>query len=106
MYKWVITHEIMPGKLPEVKKWLQGNYDKMRKNNPDYKGTADPSYKGMRQYITVYGSAYQYVAEMDVDDPTKAEPLAYAESTHNEGLIQFVVPGTTVVSLLKRLDFE
>ena len=106
MYKSVITHEIVPGKLDEVKKWLQGNYDELRKKNPDYKGTADPGYKGVRQYITVYGSAYQFVAELDAEDPTENAPVAYAESTHNEGLIPFIVPGASTVRLLKRLEFE
>lgn len=106
MYKYVLTHEIMPGKLPEVKKWLQGNYDEMRKNDPSYKGTADPSYQGIRQYITVYGSANQLVIEMEIEDPTASVPRAYAEATHNDGLLPFLVPGRTEVRLLKRLEFD
>ena len=103
MFKQVMTHEILPGKLPEVKKWLQGNYDELRKKDPNFKGPNHPDYKGPRQYITVYGSANQLVIELDLEKPME---ISYAEATHNEGLIPLIVPGRTVVQLLKKLEFE
>ena len=110
MYKVVVTHEIMPGKVPDVVKWIQGNYDQARKKDPDLKVPGDPDYRGpLRQYITVYGSAYQFVVELDMEKlPEQGEPYAlpYALATHNEGLLPFLVPGRTVIQLLKQLEFK
>ena len=83
--------------------WDGLNYDEQRKKNPDYKGPTDPDYKGPRQYITVYGSVNQLVIEVESEKPWEK---SYAEATHNEGLIPLIVPGRTVVQLLKKLEFE
>ena len=109
MYQLIMTHEIMPGKMPEVIKWLQGNYDQMRKKDPKVKVPGDPDYKGpQRQYITVYGSAYQFVMEYDLEKvPEEGTPaVPYALATHNKALLPFLVPGRTVVQLLKQLEFK
>ena len=104
MYKFVMTHEIFPGKLPDVKKYIQGNYDKMREKNPDLKVPGDPEYTGpVRQYITMYGSAYQFVYEQDFEElPDSGQ--AYAEMSHE--MLQYIVPGHTVIQLLKQLEFN
>jgi hypothetical protein len=106
MYQYVITHEIMPGRVPDVVKWLQGNYDQARKKDPNLKVPGDPDYRGpQRQYITVFGSAYQFVMELDMEELPKAgEP--YALATHNAALLPLIVPGRTVIQLLKQLEFK
>jgi hypothetical protein len=106
MYQLVITHEIMPGKVPDVIKWLQGNYDQARKKDPNLKVPGDPDYRGpQRQYITVFGSAYQFVMELDMEKmPDAGQP--YALATHNAALLPLIVPGRTVVQLLKQLEFK
>jgi hypothetical protein len=53
----------------------------------------------------VYGSAYQFVMEWDLEKlPEDAPP--YALATHNQALLPFLVPGRTVVQLLKQLEFK
>jgi hypothetical protein len=106
MYQYLATHEIMPGKTPDLIKWLQGNYDQMRKKDPKLKVPGDPDYRGpQRQYITMFGSAYQFVMQYDVEKlPGEGEP--YALATHNQALLPLIVPGRTVVQLLKQLEFQ
>ena len=104
MYKLVMTHEILPGKLPDVISWLQGNYDKLREKDPDLKVPGDPEYKGpLRQYVTVYGSVNQYVMELDTES---IPDQVYALATHNKDLLPFLVPGSTKNKVLKgRVQF-
>ena len=76
------------------------NSDEERKKNPDLKVPGDPDYSGpIGQYNTVYGSANQLVVELDVEKPTEK---SYAEMTHNEEFLPRIVPGQTVVPLLKQ----
>jgi hypothetical protein len=104
MYKIVLSHEILPGRLPEITKWLQGNYDKQREENPELKVPGDPDYDGpLRQYITVYGSVYQYVVEFETEEIPEH---IYALSTHNANIVPFIVPGRSENKVLKQLEFK
>ena len=95
MYKVVLTHEVMPGKLPDVIKWLKASDEKARASNAPH-GT---------HYITVFGSAHKLINERELDEvPTSFVETAYAERTHNSELVQFLVPGRTEIVLLKKLE--
>lgn len=106
MYKYVITHEIMPGKVPDLIKWLQGNYDELRKKDPGLKVPGDPDYKGpQRHYLSVFGSSYQFTMEFELEKlPEKWDP--YALATHNAALLPLLVPGRTVTSLMQQITFK
>jgi hypothetical protein len=107
MYQIVMTHEIMPGKTPEVIKWLQGNWDQMRKKDPTLKVPGDPDYRGsQRQFITAIGSAYQFVLEMDVEKLDLDKTPLYAIATHNAPLLPLLVPGRSTIQVLKLLEFS
>ncbi len=95
MYKIVLSHEVLPGKLPEVVKWMQKGDDEARKKNPDFK---PPS-----RFIGVFGSVNELVVELEAD---KIPEVVYAEATHNRDLIPLIVPGRTVMQVFKRLEFR
>lgn len=81
--------------------WL---YDSQRKKNPDLRVPGDPDYDGpLRQYITVFGSVNQLVIELDSETVPES---VYAEATHNQGLLPLIVPGRSVIQVLKQLEFE
>ena len=92
MYKAILTHEIQPGKLPQVIEWFKKGDEKGRKDNPDYQTP--------NRYITVYGSVNQVVIELETD---KIPEVTYAEATHNEELLPLLVPGRTELRLLKKI---
>lgn len=93
MYKAVLTHEIMPGKLPDVIQWLKGDDEKARAKNPDAKRPT--------RFITMYGSVNQIVIEAEFE---KIPEMVYAEATHNKGLLPLIVPGRTEARLLKKIE--
>jgi hypothetical protein len=104
MYQIVVTHEIMPGKTPELIKWVQGGWDEARKKDPKLKVPGDPDYRGsQRQFITVYGSAYQFVFEAKVD---KIPEEPYALAGNKGALLPLLVPGRTTIQVLKLLEFK
>lgn len=93
MYKIVLTHEILPGKLAQVIQWLKGRDEAAHKRNPDFQPPT--------RYITVYGSVHQIVIEVEYDTIPDG---VYAEATHNEGLLPLIVPGRTELRLLKKIE--
>ena len=93
MYKAVLTHEIMPGKLPDVIEWLKEGDKKAREKNPD---ATLPT-----RYITVYGSVNQIVIEVENEE---IPAIVYAQATHNSDLLPLIVPGRTEMRLLKKID--
>ncbi len=93
MYKAVLTHEIMPGKLPDVIQWLKKGDEKARAKNPDATLPV--------RFITVYGSVNQIVIEVETET---VPDRAYAEATHNEELLSLIVPGRTESRLLKKIE--
>ncbi len=95
MYKLVLTHEVMPGRLPDVVKWFEDTDAARRKDNP--------SYKPPLRYITVFGSVNQLVVELESD---AIPELVYAEAEHNKDLLSLIVPGRTTMHVLKRLEVK
>ncbi len=60
MYKAVLTHEIMPGMLPDVIAWLKEEERKAKEKNPDTKVP--------ERFITVFGSVNQIVIEFETEE--------------------------------------
>ena len=102
MYKLILTHEVLPGRLKEMMAWFK-QADESRKKQ-------DPAYKPYKRYITCFGSAHKVVIEMEVKDPAKADWIwegAYAERSSGPGdFSAMIVPGRTEVLLLKELDLS
>ncbi len=92
MYKLVLTHEVMPGRLPDVLKWLESD-DAKHKDNPTYKPPV--------RWITVFGSVNQLVIEREAET---IPDMVYAQATHNNDLLPLIVPGRTTLQVLKRLE--
>ena len=97
MYKLVLTHEILPGKLSAMKAWMKQRDEARRKR--------DPAYKPYKRYITVFGSVHQLVIELEVAK-MEEEPLAYAGiAGEAQGeFMAMIVPGRTELRVLKELD--
>jgi hypothetical protein len=68
VYKVVLSHEIMPGKLNDFVAWCK-QADAQRKEQ-------DPAYEPFRRFITCFGSTSRVVIEMETEDPT-AESLLW-----------------------------
>ena len=100
MYKLVLTHEIMPGKLAAMKDWCK-RVDAQRKEE-------NPSYTPFKRWVAVYGSAFRFMIELDSEQGWD-RPEAYADMTR-EGLegefLQYIVPGKTELQLYKELDLD
>ena len=98
MYKVILTHEVLPGKLPAMKAWFK-EQDKVRsERNPDYRRP--------RRYITIFGSVHQFVAEFEMEKLPE-DLWVYAESPPEGAQAEFlkmIVPGRTEVRLLKELE--
>ena len=96
MYKMVLVHEIIPGKLSDFKRWFQ-NADRERK-------AKDPDHVPMKRYITVIGNLTRFYAERELD-AVPDQPGAWLESIENQGdLKDMVVPGSTEVYVLKEIS--
>ena len=48
MYKLVLIHKIIPGKLSAFKRWVQNTDEERKKQNPDF--------VPLKRYITVIGN--------------------------------------------------
>ena len=51
MYKVVVTHEILPSKILELKAWLKRKDEEI--------GKQDPTYTPYKRYLTVFGNMHQ-----------------------------------------------
>lgn len=105
MYKIVLTHEILPGKLGELKAWCKQQNQKRL--------VQDPSYRPYKRYVTVFGNVHQVVIEVETDQPPQDWlSFAYAEvgPEEEEGsqgeFLKLIVPGRTELKLLKELDLS
>jgi hypothetical protein len=101
MFKFVLTHQIMPGKGQEVLDWFK-RADAERKK-------ANPSYVPPKRYATVFGNRGQIVMEWEMEDPRQADGLweeqfGLASNTRPEQLGSILVPGMSTSVLLKELD--
>jgi hypothetical protein len=100
MYKVILTHEVLPGKLPAMKEWFK-KQDKARAGR-------EPGYVPPKRYITVFGSVHQFVAEFEMEKLPE-ELWVYAEFAPEGAQAEFltmIVPGQTEVRLLKKLDLD
>ena len=100
MYKLVLIHEVLPGRLADMVAW-------MKKQDAE-RVKQDPAYKPFKRYITVFGSAHQVTIEVEVEKLSE-EPLVYAEMALDGGqgeFLGFITPGTTAIHLLKELDLS
>ncbi|MCB9156317.1 MAG: hypothetical protein H6645_04285 [Caldilineaceae bacterium] len=101
MYKLVLTHELLPGKLGEMKAWLKQS-DERRKQ-------ADPSYTAIKRYITVYGSVHQITIELEMENTTD-HPFVdgYAEMVGGaqDDYLKMIVPGSSELKILKEIDLS
>ena len=101
MYKLVLTHEILPGKLGEIKVWFK-QQDEERKQ-------ADPSYVPLKRYITVYGSVHQITIEIEMENTTDHPVVdGYAEmaSDASDDFHKMIVPGSSKITMLKEIDLS
>jgi hypothetical protein len=100
MYKALLIHEVLPGKLSEMKKWFKQADETRRKD--------DPNYKPFKRYITVFGSVHRIVIEVEMEKVPE-DPLVYAEGapegTQGE-FLKMIVPGRSELLLLKELDLS
>jgi hypothetical protein len=102
MYKIILSHEVMPGKLADMKRWIVQQDIKRKEENPDY---TPP-----KRYITVAGSVHQVTVEVEGEEiPVYMLEHPYAEHPA-EGpqseFLQWIVPGRSEVRLLKELDLS
>jgi hypothetical protein len=100
MYKLILTHEVMPGKLPALNAWFRQRDAERKQQNPEYQPP--------KRYITVYGSLHQVVIEAETESAVShLTERAYAE-LGGEGaqgeFLAMIVPGRSELRLLKELD--
>jgi len=100
MYKVILTHEVMPGKLPALNAWFRQRDAERKQQNPDYRPP--------KRYITVYGSLHQVIIEAETESAVShLTERAYAE-LGGEGaqgeFLAMIVPGRSELRLLKELD--
>ena len=98
MYKAILVHEVIPGKLSELKRWFQ-NADRERKaKNPDYRPP--------KRYITVIGNLTKFYGEFALET-VPGHPSVWIESIEGEGdLKDLIVAGKTELRVLKELEIE
>jgi hypothetical protein len=101
MYKLLLIHEVLPGKLAALKAWCQ-QQDQERKER-------DTTYTPPKRYITVFGSVHQVIVEVEVE--TIPEPLLHGYADHPaEGaqgeFLKLIVPGRSELRVLKELDLS
>jgi hypothetical protein len=98
MYKVVLTHEIVPGKLSALKRWIQ-NADRER-------AAKNPAYKPYKRYITVIGSVTRFQLELEWETMPE-HPIVWSEVVEDQGEFKdFVVAGMSECYVLKELETE
>ena len=98
MYKFVLTHEIVPGKLSALKRWIK---------NADRERTAkNPGYKPYKRYITVIGSVTRIHIELEYETWPE-RPIVWSEVVEGQGEFKdLVVAGMSECTVLKELELE
>jgi hypothetical protein len=98
MYKAVVVHEIVPGKLSEFRRWVQ-DADRERK-------AKIPDYTPHKRYITVIGSLTRVHIEMEWETMPE-HPIVWSEVVEGQGDFKdFVVAGKSEGYVLKELGIE
>jgi hypothetical protein len=102
MYKIILSHEVMPGKLAEMKSWFAQRDSERKAENPDY--------KPLKRYVTVMGSVHQIIIEIEAEEiPPYVLERSYAEHPAEGAqgeFLQWIVPGRSEMRLLKELDLS
>ena len=97
MYKIVLVLHVIPGRLPELKRWFSDADRKRKAKNPEY---VPP-----KRYVTVFGNVTKIVAEFSVE-AVPEHPTVWAAGTEGSGVYDFVVPGLTELSVLKEIESD
>ena len=98
MYKAVLVHEIVPGKLSEFKRWFQDEDRERKASNPDY--------MPFKRYITVIGTLTRVHIEMELVTMPE-HPIVWSEAVEGQGDFKdFVVAGNSELYVLKELEIE
>lgn len=98
VYKAVLVHEVIPGKLSELKRWFQ---------DADRERTAkNPGYVPPKRYITVIGNLTRVYCEWPWE-VIPDHPPVWSESIQEQGDFKdLIVPGRSEVFVLKELEIE
>jgi hypothetical protein len=95
MYKVVLVHEIIPGKLSDFKRWFRDADEKRKARNPNY---TPPN-----RYITVIGTLTRVVLEWEYET-VPDHPFVWSEGIETQGdLKDIVVPGMSEGYVLKEI---
>ena len=97
MYTMVLRQLIKTGCLKDFKQWLaKADKDRTEKN---------PDYVPPRRYVTVFGSACEFIAEFDRETASE-EPTIYLEFAEENphGASKYIIPGSETLTLLKKLE--
>ena len=96
MYKMVIVHEIIPGKLSEYKRWYKQVDQERKAKNPDY--------VPRKRYVTVVGKLTRVIIEWERETMYEHCPV-WSEIVETHGdLKDIVFPGGIEHYVLKELD--
>ena len=96
MYKVVLVHEVVPGKLAAFKRWFR-NADRERKaKNPDY--------TPFKRYITVIGSLTRVYIEIEYE-AWPERPIVWVEGVKDD-FKDLIVAGKSEMYVLKELETE
>ena len=94
MYKVILTHHVIPGKLPALIRW-HNDADKARKE-------AEPEYVPFKRYITVLGNLTRFVVEVPLETLPE-HPIVWAEGDEGAGVYDMVIPGQSEMVILKEI---
>ena len=98
MYKAVLVHEVIPGKLSELKRWFQDADRERKAKNPDYRSP--------KRYITVIGNLTKFYGEFELN-VVPDHPSVWIENIEGHGnLKDLIVAGKTELYILQELESE
>jgi hypothetical protein len=100
VYKLILTHEVLPGKLAAIEAWFKEQDRERKKRNPEY--------TPYRRYITVFGNVHRLVVEAEMEKLPE-DPWVFAEGPPSKAGAVFhemIVPGRTELTLLKELELD
>lgn len=97
MYKVILTHHVIPGKLPELNRWFS-TADRERK-------AANPEYVPPKRYITVLGNLTRFVIEFPLET-LPDQMTVWADSAEGTGVYDMVIPGRSEMVVLKELEID
>ena len=93
-----MVHEVIAGKLSELKRWFQ-NADQERK-------AQNPGYTPPKRYVTVIGSLTKFFGEFDLK-AVPEHPSVWIENIERQGKLKnLVVAGKSELYVLRELERE